>query len=275
MKSLLSSLVEKISKAKLPKVTKPTLPPRPIASDINSEDVVQSYIWGRIGEFLRPGDVLLAESGTAQFGMPDAKFPDNVTYITQQFYSSIGYTVGSTLGAALALREKQKGAKVDYMNDGGLNNYGKGRVILLVGDGSLQMTVQEIGTMIRMGLTPIIIVINNDGYSIERCIWGAERAYNGICRSWNYQLLLQFFGADIPSRTFSIRKREELDYLLTDKTFNKADVIQVVEVHMDKFDYPWRLSGQVDLILAANKKREEEKAKKSGETNGDAEVALV
>jgi hypothetical protein len=46
-------------------------------------------------------------------------------------------------------------------------------------------------------------------------------------------------------------------------------------VHMDKFDYPWRLSGQVDLILAANKKREEEKAKKSGETNGDAEVVLV
>lgn len=51
--------------------------------------------------------------------------------------------------------------------------------------------------------------------------------YNGICKSWNYQLLLQFFGADVPSRTFSARKREELDYLLTDKVFNKADVIQV------------------------------------------------
>jgi len=44
---------------------------------------------------------------------------------------------------------------------------------------------------------------------------------------------------------------------------------------MDKFDYPWRLSGQVDLIMAANKKREEEKAKKSGNTNGDAEAVLV
>jgi hypothetical protein len=38
--------------------------------------------------------------------------------------------------------------------------------------------------------------------------------------------------------------------------------IQVVEVFMDKYDYPWRLSAQVDLIKAANKKREEEKAKK-------------
>ena len=162
-------------------------------NDIKSEDIVQSYIWGRIGEFLQPGDILLAESGTAQFGMTDAVFPENITYITQLFYSSIGYTVGGTLGAALALREKANGAKVDYMNDGGLNNRGKGRVILLVGDGSLQMTVQEIGTMIRMGLTPIMyssllletdfsFVINNDGYSIERCIWGAERVFpfNGI-----------------------------------------------------------------------------------------------
>ena len=46
-------------------------------------------------------------------------------------------------------------------------------------------------------------------------------------------------------------------------------------MHMDKFDYPWRLSGQVDLILAANKKREEEKTKKSEKTNGDAEVVWV
>lgn len=88
--------------------------------------------------------------------MPDAKFPENITYITQQFYSSIGYAVGSCLGAALALREKKHGSKVDYMQDGGVNNHGLGRVILLVGDGSLQMTVQEIGTMIRMGLTPIM-----------------------------------------------------------------------------------------------------------------------
>jgi pyruvate decarboxylase len=109
-----------------------------------------------MGHFLRPGDILLAESGTAQFGMPDAPFPENITYITQQFFSSIGYAVGSTLGAGLALAEKKAGSMVAGMQDGGLHNRGTGRVILLVGDGSLQMTVQEIGTMIKMGLTPIM-----------------------------------------------------------------------------------------------------------------------
>jgi pyruvate decarboxylase len=152
----LTKILKKISKEKLPKVEKPILPPRPVPADANSECIVQSWIWDRIGGFLQPGDILLAESGTAQFGMPDARFPANITYITQLFYSSIGYAVGSCLGAALALREKKNGSEIDYMPDGGDNNRGHGRVILLIGDGSLQMTVQEIGTMVQMGLTPIM-----------------------------------------------------------------------------------------------------------------------
>lgn len=124
--------------------------------DMDSEKIVQSWIWRRMGHFLRPGDIVLAESGTAQFGMSDAEFPDDVIYITQLFYSSIGYAVGSCLGAALALQEKKSGSAIDYMQDGGTHNKGHGRVILIVGDGSLQMTVQEIGTMVKMGLTPIM-----------------------------------------------------------------------------------------------------------------------
>jgi pyruvate decarboxylase len=153
---VLNRLINHINGDKLPKVTKPELPAKPVPQDHDSKKIVQSWIWDRIGQFLKPGDILLAESGTAQFGMPDASFPENITYITQQFYSSIGYSVGGCLGAALALREKKKGAKVEYMPDGGLNNQGPGRVILIVGDGSLQMTVQEIGTMVKAGLTPIM-----------------------------------------------------------------------------------------------------------------------
>ena len=132
------------------------LPARPVSGDTNSEKIVQSWIWQRIGRFLLPGDIVLAESGTAQFGMSDADFPDDVIYITQLLYSSIGYAVGSCLGAALALQEKKNGSAIDYMQDGGAHNKGQGRVILIVGDGSLQMTVQEIGTMVKMGLTPIM-----------------------------------------------------------------------------------------------------------------------
>jgi pyruvate decarboxylase len=55
---------------------------------------------------------------------------------------SIGYSVGAVLGAALAARELPDGAER--------------RVILFVGEGSLQLTVQEISTIIRSGLKPIL-----------------------------------------------------------------------------------------------------------------------
>lgn len=54
------------------------------------------------------------------------------------------------------------------------------RTILFVGDGALQLTVQEIGTMMRQKLTPYIFVLNNDGYEIEKQIHGPNRVYNDI-----------------------------------------------------------------------------------------------
>ncbi|KAK4940892.1 hypothetical protein LTR10_019045 [Elasticomyces elasticus] len=119
---------------------------------------------------LQEGDILIAESGMAQFGFSDAVLPNSVRYITQLYFGSIGYSVPACFGAALAQKESGK----------------PGRTVLVVGDGSLQLTAQEIGTMIKHGLrNVIIIVIDNDGYTIERAIHGPEHAYNDIA-AWNH-----------------------------------------------------------------------------------------
>jgi pyruvate decarboxylase len=158
---------------------------------------------------------VLAESGTAQFGMPDASFPANIGYITQTFWSSIGYTVGACLGACVAAKEMKR----------------PGRVVLVVGEGSLQMTVQEIGSYIRFGFKPIIFVINNNGYSIERAINGPEQTYNDVSMLWDHQKMLEFLGArketGIPSKSFACKTVEELDVVLNNETFNSASCIQV------------------------------------------------
>jgi len=57
-----------------------------------------------------------------------------------------------------------------------------------------QVTVQEISTMIRNNLGPIIFIINNNGYTIERLIHGLTRKYNDI-HQWQYCKALEFFGA--------------------------------------------------------------------------------
>ena len=57
--------------------------------------------------------------------------------------------------------------------------------MLLIGDGAAQLTVQELGTFSREGLSPVIVVVNNDGYTVERAIHGKDGPYNDIV-SWSW-----------------------------------------------------------------------------------------
>ncbi|KAI9054832.1 hypothetical protein LZ554_001977 [Drepanopeziza brunnea f. sp. 'monogermtubi'] len=240
----------------------------PILNQSTSGAIEQTYTWQRLGEFLRAKDIVLAESGTAQFGMPDATFPANVRYVTQIFWSSIGYTVGACLGALVAAKEMKL----------------PGRIVLIVGKGSMQMTVQEMrvgllppwqsvkalpgiltltsltlfsGSYIRYGFKPIIFVINNNGYSIERAINGPKQAYNEVGMLWDHQKMLEFVGArkenGIASKSYKCTTVEELEKVLTDEEFARANCIQVCETVMDRFDYPWRLTKQVGIFPARAK----------------------
>jgi pyruvate decarboxylase len=121
-----------------------------------------------------------------------------------------------------------------------------GRTILLVGDGSLQMTVQEIGTIIREGFAPTIFVINNAGYSIERLIHGPMQQYNDISTQWDYQKMLSFFGAR-ESRSYAAKTYAEMGKILNDPEFQKSEYIQVLEVYFDMLDSPWNLTALLDL----------------------------
>ena len=126
--------------------------------------ITHSWFWPKVGQWLQPQDIVITETGTANFGIWETRFPKGVTAISQVLWGSIGYSVGACQGAALAAKED------------GSNR----RTILFVGDGSLELTAQEISTMIRRGLNPIIFVICNEGYTIERYIHGFKAEYNDI-----------------------------------------------------------------------------------------------
>ena len=101
---------------------------------------------------------------------PPTGLPQGVTFIGQPLWGSIGYTLPATLGAGLADRDR--------------------RPVLLIGDGAAQLTVQELGSFSREGLSPVIVVVNNDGYTVERAIHGETAPYNDIV-AWRW--------ADIPT----------------------------------------------------------------------------
>ena len=136
--------------------------------------------------------------------------PEGATFIGQTFYGSIGYSVGATLGAAMAAPGRP--------------------VVLLVGDGSFQVTCQDVSTMIRNRLKPVIFLLNNDGYTIERVI--VDRPYNDI-QPWHYHKLVEVFGG---APGLDVRTEGELEEALG--TVATADGLTFIEIHTGRLDCP-------------------------------------
>lgn len=213
-----------------------------VAKKEHETQITHDWFWPTLGtKFLAPGDIIVTETGTSNFGILDTRFPKDVMAVSQVLWGSIGWSVGALVGAAVAAAEVDGETKKNR------------RVMLFVGDGSLQLTIQEISTLIRHGLTPIIFVLNNDGYTIERFIHGAERGYNDINTLWQYQNLLHFFGAtEESSKSYKVSTQDDVLKLFADKEFGKAEKIQLVEVIQGKMDAPRALKVQAELTAKAN-----------------------
>ncbi|CAH0014455.1 unnamed protein product [Clonostachys rhizophaga] len=162
--------------------------PLPTVDLDRSSSLTQKHFYHCINPILNQGDIILAETGTAAHGCRQFRLPPKSRLFTAVTWLSIGYMVPAALGAALAQREL-----LGYSNNGRDGASGKERVVLFVGDGSLQMTVQEISTMIKEGVNITIIILNNSGYTIERAIHGRKQRYNDIA-SWNHAHILPLLG---------------------------------------------------------------------------------
>jgi len=236
MKHLLPRLTERL-KSFYPVSSKIDVPPFVIELP-NEQDpeILHSYFWPRLASFFKPKDVIVAETGTAGFGILGVPLPANSVLVSQILWGSIGWSVGSCLGVALVARD-----------------IGLGRVILFVGDGSLQLTVQEISPMIKKGLKPILFVLNNKGYTVERLIHGRNRKYNDIA-DWKWTALLDTLndGNKFETASYTVNNKQELNDLLDKPSFADTSKIQLVEVIMQPLDAPEALKRQAELTSKSN-----------------------
>jgi indolepyruvate decarboxylase len=133
-------------------------------------------LYPRWAGFLEPYDILVAETGTASMGLGFARMPKGATFHNQTLWGSIGWATPAAFGAAVAAPDR--------------------RVVLVTGDGSHQLTAQEIGQFARLGLRPVVFVLNNNGYLIERLLCkDPPIAYNDIA-PWHYAELPRALGCD-------------------------------------------------------------------------------
>jgi TPP-dependent 2-oxoacid decarboxylase len=144
-------------------------PQTPLALRAAGEPLSQTELWGAVTRFLAPGDIVVADQGTSFYGMGNQRLPEGVLFLGQPLWASIGYSLPALLGACKALPGRHG--------------------VLLVGDGAAQMTVQELSTLAREHISATVILVDNDGYTVERAIHGPQERYNDIAR-WDWGALM-------------------------------------------------------------------------------------
>lgn len=154
-----------------PKTAQPD-PPRTRPDD----PIAAGYLYPAFGKMLRQYDIVVAETGTPSMGAAFLKMPRGATFHNQTLWGAIGWATPAAFGCALAAPER--------------------RTILLTGEGSHQLTAQEIGQFHRYGLKPVVFVVENGGYLIERMLGSdPEKPYNDLA-PWRYAELPAVLGCE-------------------------------------------------------------------------------
>lgn len=171
------------------------------------------FLFGQIQKLLTSDNAVLAETGDSWFNGMKLELPKDCPFEIQMQYGSIGWSVGALLGMQAAL-------------------HGKKRVVALIGDGSFQMSAQELSTIIRYGLKPIVFLMNNAAYTIEVQIH--DGPYN-IINNWHYSELPKVFNADT-NKVLSFKVKTFSELLNAMSEIKKSDALCFIEVVLDKDD---------------------------------------
>ncbi|MGW0536868.1 alpha-keto acid decarboxylase family protein [Streptomyces sp. NPDC003032] len=177
--------------------------------------LTQSYLWKAVGAAVQPGYTVIADDGTCLLGIIARRFPSGARFIGQPLWASIGYSLPALLGAQLADPSR--------------------RGLLLIGDGAAQLTVQELGTIGRHRLNPIVVLVDNDGYTIERITHGLRAEYNEIA-NWRWSQIPAALGVPHPL-VLSARTPADLDRALSQAKAT-TDRLVLIEAFTGKDDVP-------------------------------------
>lgn len=228
MKDILTELANRVRQRE---VTYLKNRPELCSTQINEEVKLDyDYLLARFQEFLKPNDLLITETGTFDFAAPSLTFPDKCLLVSQLLWGSIGWATPASFGAVMADKER--------------------RTILLTGEGSHQLTFQSISNMMYKKLKPIVIVLNNSGYTIERSVSkNPLDPYNDII-PWDYMKLAETFDSNI--FTAQARTNKEFDEVLKQAESVNQEKLCYIELFTDKLDMPPLMKKMSERARAQN-----------------------
>ncbi len=171
----LGDMLTELSKIKSPAPPyRRTRQEAPAINGASSDKITMDVLYPRFAAFIRPGDIVVMETGSSSLGMTPMTLADGVRVEAQVLWGSIGWATPAALGMAIADPTR--------------------RVVLVTGEGSHQLTANEVGSMGRFGANIVVFVLNNEGYLIERALEeNPNWTYNDLA-PWRYSELPKALG---------------------------------------------------------------------------------
>jgi indolepyruvate decarboxylase len=173
------------------------------------EKVTNARLFARINDLLDETMIVIADVGDCLFGAADLTIYKKTEFLSPAYYTSMGFAIPASIGANVAAPDR--------------------RPVVLVGDGAFQMTCMELSTAVRHGFNPIVIVLNNKGYTTERFL--QDGPFNDIL-NWNYHRMPDLLGG---GWGFEVHTEADLDQALNAAIANK-DAFSILNVHLEPND---------------------------------------
>jgi indolepyruvate decarboxylase len=212
MRDMFVELAAKVKKFTGVKMQRPAL-----AELVGGPDdpITQESLPARYQRFFKPNDIIVAETGTSAVCVGGLLLPEGAVYHNQTLWGSIGWATGTALGTAVADRSR--------------------RTVLITGEGSHQLTANELGNYGRHGVKPVIFVLHNEGYAVERVLEeNPDWVYNDLA-PWDYHTLPAALGCK-DWFTAKVRTNGELEAAM--QKAEAADTAAYLEIVGQKHDYP-------------------------------------
>jgi TPP-dependent 2-oxoacid decarboxylase len=188
----------------------PVALPVEVPASARDTPVTVAHLFERLASYLTEETIVIADPGDALFASIDLPVQEARAFLAPAFYASLGFAVPAAIGAQCARPDD--------------------RPLVLVGDGAFQMTGMELSTCAKFGLDPIVIVLNNDGYTTERLI--IDGGFNDI-QQWNFSALPEVIQS---GRSFLVRTLGELDDAL-EAARERTGQFALLDVRLDKLDF--------------------------------------
>ena len=171
----LADVLERLT-GTLPKTATPKVPARTATSlpGAAGHQVSSATLYPRLANFFREDDIVIAETGLCMSYLPSVRLPNGAVFHNQTLWGSIGWATPAAFGAAMADPSR--------------------RTVLVTGDGSHQLTANDIGAMGRYRAKPVIILLNNSMYGIEEVLSEQQGHVYDFLAPWNYYELPAAFG---------------------------------------------------------------------------------